>query len=486
MIAGLQVAELPRTFRDAIQITKALGYQYLWIDSLCIMQDDDADWRTEAAEMRNIYRHSTCNLAADRNSWQYFQTKDPPITSEFGLARSSSAQPLFCKVNIAWLGDAEYVIVDTQLWNDYVSIAPLESRAWVFQERLLAPRVLHISTEQFFWDCFQHRACESFPAGFPQGFNNENHKRMLPLLPAMPDPQFPHEFGPNGLQQLDKIYSDWGGVVTAYMTCSLTRTEDKLVALSGVAKQFQSDLAQDKYLAGLWRQRLPVDLLWNVVDCCTADGHPSSRPEPYIAPTWSWASIEGAISHGFYQFQLLRPDALLIEILDAGTTPLSADETGQIIDGFIKLQGILLKISLDRINRTGGGGNINMMSTVFEAAIYPDIAPERGPDVSLDEIANVVPDNAEETFLAEAINLSAKPLYFLPVAIEWIAEDEDPCLTGILLEPQQKTRTTEFTRFGTIKLYSAKACHLIGLELNMDTEAAHIASGVELREIVLV
>jgi len=61
--ASIPPSKLPKSFRDAIQITRRLGYEYIWIDSLCIIQDDPADWERESAKMAEIYENAVLTIA---------------------------------------------------------------------------------------------------------------------------------------------------------------------------------------------------------------------------------------------------------------------------------------------------------------------------------------------------------------------------------------------------------------------------------------
>jgi hypothetical protein len=63
-IRGLCLENLPQTIRDAIEVTKKLGFRYLWVDALCILQDDQKDKRLEIEAMGNIYRNATLTVAA--------------------------------------------------------------------------------------------------------------------------------------------------------------------------------------------------------------------------------------------------------------------------------------------------------------------------------------------------------------------------------------------------------------------------------------
>jgi Heterokaryon incompatibility protein (HET) len=139
---------LPQTFQDAITTVDKLGIEYLWIDSLCIVQDSTADWTVEAARMSKVYANSYLNLAAtaSRNSQEgLFRTREPSYVKQcryvphedryFSKFISSIRQ----KSTVGW------DCVNPSDWVTAIVEAPLNSRAWVYQERALAPRILHFS-----------------------------------------------------------------------------------------------------------------------------------------------------------------------------------------------------------------------------------------------------------------------------------------------------------------------------------------------------
>jgi hypothetical protein len=128
-------------------------------------------------------------------------------------------------------------------------------------------------------------------------------------------------------------YYVWNKLVIAYTRCGLTVATDKLVAISAVAKQVQ-EMKNDTYLAGLWRRHLPYHLMW-----ATKFSAARTRPPgPYIAPSWSWASVEAAIEPYVY----IRPECpAMIQVLSASTIPRTSDAMGQIVDGRLQLRGWL-------------------------------------------------------------------------------------------------------------------------------------------------
>ncbi|KAK3495965.1 heterokaryon incompatibility protein-domain-containing protein [Neurospora crassa] len=129
---------LPRTFQDAMEITRRLGYQYLWIDSLCIMQDSESDWHREALAMSSIYGNSACNIAALGVDG-----------ADACFIQRNPLQVFPCRITQQEDGTSVYADRRRE-WN-----TPLLRRGWVMQERLLSPRVLYTGASRLFWECFR-------------------------------------------------------------------------------------------------------------------------------------------------------------------------------------------------------------------------------------------------------------------------------------------------------------------------------------------
>ena len=371
-------ARLPQTFQDAINITQRLGLRYLWIDSLCIMQDSIQDWQSEAAAMGNVYKRSFCTIAATgakdgRDG--LFVSRNPLLVS-----------PLRVKANWGSISRS-YCCVPLKLWDRNILRAPLNRRAWVLQERLLAPRTIHFGSKQVFWECCELEACETFPPGIP-GENFEDKGRfkdweqdMTTVFdrPIQHSPTNSHERweyqtlpddSPTDLftSTIHDVFKDqeqeiitavdrtsrdvpidtherWEHLVQTYMSCEITKLEDKLVALSGIAKEMQR-LLQDDYLAGLWRRRLLDDLLWWVPSGKQANGRSSYRPKQYRSPSWSWASIEAEVLYATSE----SSTEVFATVLDAHVEQLGSDPTGQIASGYIKLRVPAVEIEKPKDN----------------------------------------------------------------------------------------------------------------------------------------
>lgn len=134
----IHLHELPKTFRRAVSITRELGYRYLWIDSLCIIQDSEEDWKRESVRMGDIYRNSTCCIAAvasDDDDGGCFFSRNPLAYFPCRLGYSDGNEIIV----IVKPAPEEYDYSNESL---DLSDKPLWSRAWVLQEMALAPRTL--------------------------------------------------------------------------------------------------------------------------------------------------------------------------------------------------------------------------------------------------------------------------------------------------------------------------------------------------------
>jgi hypothetical protein len=230
--------DLSQTFQDAIIVARRLGVRYLWIVSLCIVQDSPEDWQTESSMMNLVYKNSLCTIAASEATEPHhglFKTRD-----------TSSLTPF--KVLFTPEGRSESYYCFYDWWPDVSEKKPLSKRGWVVQERLLSPRTIHFASPVF-WECRELVACETYPNGLDWRRMTTTNKiwSMMQILPQEPEDSLEY----------------WNNVVRIFSTCALTRPKDKLVAISGVAKAFQS-VFQDEYLAGIWRKQILSGILWTV------------------------------------------------------------------------------------------------------------------------------------------------------------------------------------------------------------------------------
>ena len=264
---GVAASNLPKTFAEAAETTLRLGYRYLWIDALCILHDDEQAVLKEIGQMHKVYAEAILNIAA---------TASRDDASGIFYARNVAAlqQPVI-EVRGQGITDGVYKCLRSTVWHDLVDSSPLSERAWVLQERCLAKRTLHFSRNEILWEC-QHMLCsEVFPNGLPADITLQGSEKESKRF----DKRTYHSRTGN-----------WQDLVQLYSRGRHTYASDKLLAIAGLARTYgaRNRLREQDYLAGLWKSQLPQGLLWRIQD--------GRAPPRYRAPSWSWASLDGALT----------------------------------------------------------------------------------------------------------------------------------------------------------------------------------------------
>ena len=320
---GIELRELPKTFRDAILFASRLDkVGFIWIDSMCIIQPtenyssrskgSDSDWLEQSRQMDQIYRGSFLNIsatAATNGDQGLFFSRRPEYLWEDEINVNYTGTNLFGSERPGSMEKDQLIrctIIDLSFWNELVEEAPVNCRGWVLQERLMAPRVLHFCRDQIAWECAEFEDAEGHPemnltTRAKQGtmvdegrFKDLTAKAGKELrrnrLQGLPDPD-------EGMSDL-YIYELWKHVVEVYSKTQLTVSRDKLIALSGIARRFCTDKKlftkkPNTYVAGLWRNNLESQLLWQVNELYR-DGvfENPGRRDATRAPSFSWASID--------------------------------------------------------------------------------------------------------------------------------------------------------------------------------------------------
>ncbi|CZR70070.1 uncharacterized protein PAC_19971 [Phialocephala subalpina] len=320
--SGIDLDSLPRTFQDAIHVTRFLGIEYIWIDCLCIVQDSVEDWQRESACMDDVYHSSYCNIAATSSSdsnggccnerpmyeslpvvvnankvgkypapmnGHEYVTVKPHHETQGG---DSKIEEDVLKAKNVFDGSRTTLTLTPQvgpglgysswsnwfhlkhLWQEEVADSALLSRAWVFQERLLAPRVLHFAKGQIFFECRKTCGGEFYPPADVELSPGEID------LPVVRDSKAWLENGVSDSTAKYLALRRWERITSAYNVCALTHESDRFIAIAGLARRLQNDL-NCRYIAGLWQFRFLQQLTWVT----------SYAPETFIAPkspTWSW------------------------------------------------------------------------------------------------------------------------------------------------------------------------------------------------------
>jgi hypothetical protein len=313
MRLGFMIDDIPATFRDAVLVTQTLGVQYLWIDSLCIIQGDKADLAQELSMMGDVYANSYvtitgANISDDTLSF----LKERPFDST--LLRIVSNQGNVAEVYLQNY-DSRSRFFDQIINNPFKSFAtePLDHRAWALQERYLPRRVLYFGTPQIIWRCQQWNWDESeakpnFHEYQPYEADNPSEHGLWTVRDLQPRQD---EKTGNILQSYEPWYTM---IENKYSPRSMSYENDKLTALGGLAS-YLARKNNATYCAGLWWDDMVFGLFWsrnylhaafdirNYVHGKHIIGNrqhswPDTIPRPstWRAPSWSWASINGPVS----------------------------------------------------------------------------------------------------------------------------------------------------------------------------------------------
>jgi hypothetical protein len=282
---GVSIQLLPKTLQDAITVAQEMCVQYIWCDSLCIMQDDEDDVAREIAAMPNIYSHSYFTVKEGRSSsmndgflQDRTETEAPNLTCEL---------PFRCPDRT--IGSVVLLSQDNlMLWE------PLDNRAWALQEHILSTRTVEFGTRLVIWDC---------PSAAARGMNTDGwraekdfNRKTQGLYTRGFSARMVREASLLGKAREIRENSSlhlWYTMREAYTTRQLTVPTDRILAISGIAERYNS-LFRDEYLAGLWKFAFPFELLWEPM----ARRAKHSRPKVYQGPSWSWTSINGIIRWG--------------------------------------------------------------------------------------------------------------------------------------------------------------------------------------------
>lgn len=336
------IGDLPTLFQDFILVAWHFSIRYVWIDALCIIQDSEQDWDTEAGRMHAVYSHAICNIAACHSA--------SPSDGLFNAMNSETVPPVMIESSLFSTEPHLCYMFDADYWEHHIS-GPLITRGWVFQERFLAPRVLYFAKTQLLWECRTQHRCEVFPAGIPLHRSHKVESTLLGILPT--------EDALNAKSFSNDLFKMWCNLIESYSKCDLTYLSDKLLAIAGIAKLFQKN-TNDKYFAGLWGSMILDMIDWRV------NAPESRQSSEYRAPSWSWASIDGPINLPVYS----RHHEFLVELLDIKVVTRFGAEMSTVLSGFIKFKGRVLTAVIQAVNLPFA--TFSVASSELKVLIAPD------------------------------------------------------------------------------------------------------------------
>jgi hypothetical protein len=269
--------ELPKTIQDAVITSHELGIPFLWIDSLCIMQNDPEDIAWEISQMPDIYNNASITIAASRSC---------SVLEGFLQNREINYSPnLVFELPYRCPNKKHGSVI---LFQSAIPKGdePLDNRAWALQERLLSLRILEFGRVQNRWIC-------------PGSENGEGYRDRWRSSAAVDKYQIDSTiFLFNSTEATDRSYTfrrqklvgDWRFIVKKYTKRDLTVASDRILGISALAEKYGL-IFRDDYLAGLWKSLLPSELLWTNI------GSRHRRPQTCQGPSWSWTGITGPITY---------------------------------------------------------------------------------------------------------------------------------------------------------------------------------------------
>ncbi|KAI8652515.1 HET domain-containing protein [Fusarium keratoplasticum] len=237
---AIDLGEMPLTLRDAIRTCRELNLPYLWIDSMCIIQDDEDDKAREINKMPEVYQGALVTLSASCSTTCHGGFLHDRLHPAPGVAL-----PMRCSEGV-------YDIIQAVKWRPAVG-EPIDMRAWTFQEQALSERIIDYGSQRASYFC-----------------NSSGKKQRFGMLPPPTD---------------DLLRQEWAHTVEKYSARQLTFANDRLNALAAVASRFSkaAGLSTSEYVAGLWKPSLIRGLLWSVKAG-------QRRTKPTGGPSFSWAS----------------------------------------------------------------------------------------------------------------------------------------------------------------------------------------------------
>lgn len=289
-LKGIPLSSMSPVVHDTVRVCRVLGIQYLWVDALCIIQEDKADWDRESHMMGKVYYSclvTICPVSSRSCIQGYLGPRPQGLDVAFQSSHHEHIRGTYTLVH-----SSTDVDENDDRWPRPGPLAvdlnrsSWEKRGWTFQERLLSPRLI------MFGSSMSYFACETVAI-------SETGYQVINTMQSSLRSRLEKAFGEVGdemnhsAKSINRLYGIWDETIIDITTKIWTFPEDTFAGIAGLAQGFAA-ITGDTYLAGLWKNHLHQQLLWESSRPKTSD-LPSfvynlQHPDPYIAPSWSWAS----------------------------------------------------------------------------------------------------------------------------------------------------------------------------------------------------
>ena len=328
-MAGFATSSMTKVMQDAVATTKALSIRYLWIDAVCIIQDDHADWERESSTMRDVYEHAyvtICTVVSPSCHSGFLERKPPAITVPFQSSISPTIKGSFALRTGGLAIPGPYIDHGVDFtFRESEKDGRWAQRAWTFQESMLSMRKLYFGSFQLTFSCPKHTTSDT-------GLFHLNGDNEHGVIPFPTHPQSRHEA--------------WHEVVARFANRDLAYETVRLPAFSGLAKVM--GLGPEQYHAGHWKPYLAVSLCW-LRDINAKIPPPATKDRilrhgamagTYGAPSWSWAVRRQAIFVLGSVFDCRKE----VKSITACTKVQGSDPFGRVTDGLLQAEGQLLQL----------------------------------------------------------------------------------------------------------------------------------------------
>jgi hypothetical protein len=327
----LELADLPILYTDAIEIVRKFGLQYVWIDSLCIIQDSDFDWSSESSKMDAYYKGAYLNIspsAASDSTMGIFSTAN----QHRAIYRSLGTLPCSSQTkNIS--GFLHLRCPESVGLVNYLS-----RRAWVLQETILSNRILWYDADQLRWNCNSSIVAETQQSNISRISNPP--KKAIFKIPTIESSSTTTTHKAESYAQvvdmgLPKDLEWWYSTLEDYTNREITYPDDRFPGIAGLAKEFSRRTGYH-YVCGVWRENLIQGLCW------TCLGTRQQAKLTSVLPSWSWASTNGLERRAFFAGGIVHRSFIPgddAEVLDIAVVNEGADIYGRVKSASLTLRG---------------------------------------------------------------------------------------------------------------------------------------------------
>jgi hypothetical protein len=345
MQKGFSASNLPQTLRDAVELARKLGCRYIWIDSLCIIQDSPTDKEAEIPKMPSYYKNAYLTICAGGVSCHqgFLAPRDRCSQhAENPWPKDLLQMPFLC-IN----GETRLMLFRKE--SPYcLSWEPISRRAWTFQERLLSTRMI-IFGSRTIWQCNQRfisdGGVEDWNAD-PRTARDRRLRRNINTASAQILEQSPCGKTSQTQQNVSSVrsaYNIWYQAIEEYSRREMSLPEDKLPAISGLAIEL-ARIIQDEYIAGLWLRDVLKSLMWSTWPFLQI-----KKPAVWRAPSWSWASVDSAVNYNYLNYMPADANEVA-EVVECTATSVSPQSLyGRIANATLRLRAPLLEFNKEGV-----------------------------------------------------------------------------------------------------------------------------------------